>query len=315
MTATLRISCGLAVLCTLLLAGRGFGAPKPVEPIQLMDIFELEYASDPQVSADGQRIVYVRNFMDIQKDRRRSNLWVIDADGGNHRPLTSGPTNDRAPRWSPDGRRLLYLTGADGSTQLQCRWMDTGQTATLARFDAEVAGFSWSPDGRAIALSVHVPERPRPFVDLPARPAGADWAEPFQMIRHVNYRHDGKGYLKAGRFQVFLLSADGGTPRQLSDGPFDHRGTPAWTPDGQALILSANRQPSADYDPLDTEIYELKLADNSLRPLTVRQGPDTSPVVSPDGKRIAYLGFDDRRQGYQVTRLYVMNRDGSGPRS
>ena len=95
------------------------------------DIFELQRAADPRISPDGSQVVYVRSFMDIMTDRRRSNLWIVDFEGTNHRPLTTGNENDSSPRWSPDGSKLLYVSSFDGSTQLWCRWMDTGQTATM----------------------------------------------------------------------------------------------------------------------------------------------------------------------------------------
>ena len=80
--------------------------------------------------------------MDIKKDRRRSHLWIINADGTEHRPITSGDTNEHSPRWSPDGKRLLYLSGSpgDGPAQLHCRWMDSGQTARLTQLPAAPIG-------------------------------------------------------------------------------------------------------------------------------------------------------------------------------
>lgn len=287
-------------------------ADKPADDrLQLKDVFQMEYASDPQLAPDGKRIAFVRNFMDMKKDRRRSNLWVINVDGTDLRPLTTGDTNDTSPRWSPDGKRLLYLSRTDGSAQLYCRWMDSGQTARLTQTATDPAGLAWSPDGKSIAFTMHVAEPQKPYVELPAKPDGAEWAEPFKMIQKVNYRFDGKGYLKDGYHHLFVLPAEGGTPRQVTNGPYDHRETPAWTPDGKSLIFFANRHPDGEYDPLNTEIYEVSLTDGAIKALTDRQGPDAFPVVSRDGKRIAYLGFDDRRQGHQTTRLYVMNRDGS----
>ena len=278
-----------------------------------MDVFQLEYASDPQITPDGKQVVYVRNFMDLKKDRRRSHLWIVNVDGSDHRPVTSGDANEHSPRWSPDGKRLLYLAGSpgDGPAQLYCRWMDTAQAARLAELPAAPSELEWAPDGKAVAFVMHVADKPQPLVTLP-KPDGAEWAEPFKVIRTVNYRHDGKGYLKEGAHHVFVVPADGGAPRQLTKGPHEHRGPLAWTPDGKALLVTANRHADADHDPLNTEIYEVTVADGAIKALTSRQGPDGHAAVSPDGKRIAYLGFDDRRQGYHVTRLSLMNRDGSG---
>jgi acylaminoacyl-peptidase len=306
----------LAVVLLFLTATIALAADPPRKPLQLLDAFQLEYADDPQLAPDGKRLVYVRNFLDVMKDRQRSNLWLVNIDGTGHEALTTGNQLDSSPRWSPDGKRLLYLSDADGSPQLYCRWLDSGRTAKLTRGTSAPAAPAWSPDGKQIAFVMHVPEPERPFVELPAKPAGAEWAPPLKVTRKLTYRFDGKGYLPDGHLQVFVLPADGGSPRQVTEGPFDHAGPlfasegPAWTPDGKALVFAANRHPEGEYDPLDSEIYEVTIADRRLRPLTDRRGPDTSPVVAPGGEHVAYLGFDDRQQGYQLTRLYVMGRDG-----
>jgi acylaminoacyl-peptidase len=281
---------------------------------QLMDTFRLEHASDPQISPDSKQVVYVRNFADVKKDRRRSHLWIINADGSEHRPITSADVDDSSPRWSPDGKRLLFLskTEKEGPAELHCRWMDTGQTARLAQLPSTPTQLAWAPDGRSIGFVMQVPERLKPLVELPAKPEGAEWAPPFKVISTLNYRHDGQGYLKEGHHHVFVLPADGGAPRQLTKGAFEHRGPLAWTPGGKSLLVTANRHAEGDHDPLNTEVYEVSVADGAIKALTDRQGPDGSPAVSPDGKQICYVGFDDKRQGYRVTRLHVMNRDGSG---
>jgi acylaminoacyl-peptidase len=118
-----------------------------------------------------------------------------------------------------------------------------------------------------------------------------------------------------------VVPADGGTPRQISHGDFQHGGPglrlaseAVWSPDSKYLIMSTNRHPDYDREPLNSEVYEFAVADGTVRALTSRKGPDSAPAISPDGKRIAYVGFDDRYQGYQVNRLYVMNRDGSDPK-
>ena len=159
-----------------------------------------------------------------------------------------------------------------------------------------------------------VPKRGKPMVEPPPKPKGAEWAEPPKVIEKLVYRADGRGYLEDGFRHLFLLPAEGGTPRQLTSGDFNHGSLPVWAPDGKSLLLSANRRQDWEYEPRDSEIYEVSVADGAIRALTDRRGPDTSPAISPDGAKIAYVGFDDRRQGYQLRRLYVMNRDGSASR-
>jgi acylaminoacyl-peptidase len=304
----------------LLAAFAWAGDGKPEKRLSAEDEFNLELAGNPQVSPDGRRIVYVRSFADIMADRRRSNLWIINRDGSEHRPLTTGNTTDSSPRWSPDGTQIAFISDRDGAAQVYRMWLDTGQTAKLTNLENAPSGIAWSPDGKWISLVSLVPEKARSIVSMPSPPSGAKWAEPAKVIDKLVYRFNGPGYLKPGYTHVFVVPAEGGTPRQISGGDFQHGGLafrasdPVWTPDGKHLVMSANRHPEWELEPLDTEVYDFSVADGSVRSLTGRKGPDNGPQVSPDGKSIAYTGFDDRYQGYQVSRLYVMNRDGSGSR-
>jgi Tol biopolymer transport system component len=102
-------------------------AENKLDRLNASDIFNLQYASDPQISPDGKRIVYVRTFADIMTDKRLSNLWIVGFDGNDHRALTAGNLSDESPRWSPDGTRLAFLSDRDGTRQLYVRWMDTGK--------------------------------------------------------------------------------------------------------------------------------------------------------------------------------------------
>src|SRR5437667_4389176 len=308
----------LALGLVLLVPSSGLPSDKPAATpekfFRLIDMFELETASDPQISPDGTKVVFVRNFSDIMKDKKRSNLWIVDFDGNDLRPLTTGNANDFSPRWSPDGKRLLYASSAEGSVQIYVRWLDTGQTAKVTSVQKSPTSMTWSPDGKWIAFVMLVPEETKPFAEMPTKPEGADWAKPAKAIQKLLYRADGEGYLEDGYLQAFVVTAEGGTPRQLTHGAFQHAGPLSWAPDGRSIVFSANRHDDWEYDPLNSEIYEVSLEDGTIRALTKRKGPDQSPAVSPDGKFIAYAGFDDREQGYQVTRLYVMNRDGRNAR-
>src|SRR5579864_2564061 len=286
-----------------------------------MDEFQLQIGSDPQISPDGKKIVYVRRFADPMTDKRYSNLWVINSDGSDHRPLTSGNHSNMSPRWSPDGSRIAYLSDVDGKQQIYVRWMDTGQSARITNLDQSPDAIVWSPDGKMLSFSSLVLGKGPHLADLPMPPAGAKWAEPATAYDRLVYRFNGAGYLKPGFMQIFVVSAEGGAPRQISNGNFPNGGNEfgasraTWTSDGKFLLASANRHPESDHETFDTEIYEFSVADGSLRALTNRKGPDNNPAISPDGKWIAYTGFDDRYQGHQTTKLYVMKRDGTGSHS
>jgi acylaminoacyl-peptidase len=295
-------------------------AQDPVAPadttahFQPIDVFDLEYASDPQIAPDGNRIVYTRQSMDIMDDRRNASLWIVDADGSGHRPLTEPSQNASSARWSPSGDRIAYVSSTDEGAEIFVRWMDTGQTAKLTQLTTSPGGLAWSPDGSHLAFSMTVKAAPESFASMPAKPEGAEWAPAPDVVDQVIYRSDGSGYVDEGYTHLFVLPADGSAPRQITHGDYNHGGTPEWTPDGSALLFSANRHDNWQLDPLNSEIYRVDIASREITALTDRQGPDGSLALSPSGDRIAYTGFDDREQGYQVTRLYVMNADGSNPR-
>jgi acylaminoacyl-peptidase len=192
--------------------------------------------------------------------------------------------------------------------------MDTGQTARLTQLAQSPSGLSWAPDGERMAFTKFVPADTKPFAEMPSPPREADWAERPDVITQTYYRSDGGGYEEKGHTQIFTLPASGGTPRQITNGPYDHGGTPTWSPDGETLLLSANRHNDRRLDPLNTEVHAVDVASGTVTALTNRQGPDGDVALSPDGSTIAYTGFDDREQGYQVRKLYVMNRDGTNAR-
>lgn len=292
-------------------AQEGLPAIQKFEPI---DVFQLEYISEPQISPDGQHIIYARNFKDIMSDRNLSNLWITKFDGSDNHPLTTGNQNDRSPRWSPDGQKLLYISNKEGSSQMYLRWLNNGAEAKLTNLQSGIGGTSWSPDGKWIAFMMFVPEAPKSLAQMPKAPKGAKWAEPAKYIDDMYYRGDGQGYLRPGYRQIFVLSVDGGTPRQITFGKHGGLNNYSWTEDSKSLIFSSNRNKDWEFQTNNSEIYKISIYGGEPEGLTNRKGPDGSPKVSPDGKSIAYVGFDDNYQGFQITKLYVMNSDGTNPR-
>ena len=186
-------------------------------PLQAVDIFSLEMARDTQISPDGRWVAYQRRSNDIMTDQTRSAIWTVAFEGGSHRPLVTGSGSYSSPRWSPSSERLAYIASEDGTTRLKTVWRQSGRTATLAQLPGGAGQLSWSPDGQWLAFTMFTPA-PGLSVDigLPPKPPGAVWAESALVDETTRYEFDGAGELPSGFSQIYVIAADGGAPRQLT---------------------------------------------------------------------------------------------------
>lgn len=290
------------------------------QALQLMDIFDLEIAISPQISPDGQAVVYVRRWADVMTDTRFSNIWLMNTDGSEHRPISSGKHQAYNPVWSTDGKKLAFISTENGSAQVYIRWNDSGEIAAISNLVHPPSNLKWSPDGKHIAFTMLVPEAPLQIGRLPKPPTGAKWAAPAKMTDKLIFRFDGVGEIKPGYNQLFVLPSEGGKAKQLTYGDYHNGGfafnsaSYDWSHDSKSIILSANRNEDWEEQLFESEIYEFSLSGGQPKQITKRKGPDREVVVSPNGKQIAYTGFDDRMQGYQVRQLHVADRDGSNTR-
>jgi dipeptidyl aminopeptidase/acylaminoacyl peptidase len=275
-------------------------------------LWKWNWVGDAQISPDGTKVAYVRFHVDEQKDNYVSAIWVVDAERpeGSGRAMTSAAARNWAPRWSPDGRQLAFLSTRGGRPQVYVLPMDGGEARQVTRLKNGASNPAWSPDGKRLAFTSRV----GPGGDEEKLPPGTERAKKEMVISRLYYRADGAGYFPEGFTHIFVTAADGsGEPKQVTAGDYNH-GAPAWSPDGKWIAFSAVRKPDADYHLNDSEIYVVPSEGGEIRQLTDRRGPDDSPVWSPDGKRIAYTGFDEKFYSYTVTRLYVVGADGSGAR-
>ena len=292
-------------------------APAQKKGLDAESLFEMESVSNPAISPDGKAIVFSRGFVDKLKDQQRSNLWMItgwsDPAGAKLRELTAGPWRDSSPVWSPDGKRIAFLSDRDGTRQIHVMWVDTREVAQLTRVEKAPSQIRWSPDGRKIAFVMTVPdEDPILPIKLPKRPEGAQWAKPAVIVDRLSWASDGIGPVPKGWSHIFVVDAfTGGTAKQLTTGKYNHQ-SPQWSPDGRTIYFSAIRKPDAEYLRNDTEIYALDVATGNIRQLTDRKGPDNNP--RPHGRWIAYTGFDDRLFTYHIPSIYLMDNEGGQKR-
>ena len=273
--------------------------------------FELERVSNAQISADGARIVYTREQANRLEDKWDTALWIMNADGSQHRFLAKGSN----PQWAPDSKRILYLAdGEPRGTQIFVRWIDAEGPATqITRATEKVADARWSPDGKMIAFSMFVPAKNKWTISMPAEPEGAKWTPAPRIVETLHYRQDRVGFLEDGYTHLFLVAADGGAPRQLTTGEWNAgagelRGQVGldWTADSKAIVLVANRDTDADLEYDRSQLLVVDATSGSIRELVAKPGAWESPKVSPDGKMVAFTGYPESPKTHSVTDLYVV---------
>ncbi len=255
-------------------------------------------------------------------DRSRSNLWIVGTDDRRLRELTHGNWNDSSPTWSPDGTRIAFLSDRDGTTQIHVMWLETREVKQLTHVEHNPVGLRWSPDGRTLAFGMFLPDRkPILSVELPEFPRGAKLAEPATVIDRIIWAYDGMGFLPKGYMHLFTLDAEtGGTPRKVSSGDYTYNDPrrfracdPQWAHDGRKLYFAALLKPwdEVEMEINECEVHSLDLLSGQVQQLTDRKGPDRGMRISPDGKWIAYTGFDDQNYADgNISSLYLMDIDG-----
>lgn len=289
--------------------------------LSVADYLDMEDVRDPQLSPDGEQIVYTRRWIDARKDAWQSALWIMDADGSRHRHLVDGSD----ARWSPSGDRILFTAPDEhGKPQLFVRWMDDeGAVSQVTRVGVRPASPTWSPDGDRIAFVAIVPADDGWSIDLPKPPEGASWTPAPRILDRLHYRQDRVGFTDPGFTHLFVVPASSGSARQLTDGEwnvgaqFDGLFGGAgldWTPDGEHIVFDGWKTDDGDLAYRRSHIYSIALGSRDITQLTQETGYWTSPVVSGDGERIAFLGFPATEKTYALPRIHVMDRDGSDVR-
>ena len=291
--------------------GLAFSEEKSPNLLTMDTYMQMESIRGPDISPDGRFILFSRGWINQMEDRSQSNLWMTDIEGQRVRQFTRGDWRDSSPVWSPDGSRVAFLSDRGGSSQVYVMWMDTRDVAQLTNLADSPGGLTWSPDGTKLAFTMfHRDESPALKVRLPERPRGAKWAPPAIIIDRLSWRRDGRGPVPKGYSHIYVMDAKlGGTPRKITSGDYSHSG-PAWSADGRTIYFSAIRKPDAEYEFGDSEIYAVDLGTLEIKALTDREGPDHGPVISPDGKWIAYTGYDDRNFTSHLSNLYLMDSNG-----
>ncbi len=252
-------------------------------PIQASDLLAIKTVSEVQLSPDGTRIAYVLTRIDAEQDEYRSSIWIGSARGGEPMQFTRGAKNDSAPRWSPDGTWLAFLSEReDNAPQLYLMPTNGGEPHKLTSLDKGAGPAVWSPDSTRLVFSARV-SKDEPPQDVDAR---ARWEQRPQLVTRASYKDDGQGYTFDANRQLFVTALDGEL-QQLTLGDGDNNAA-AWSPNGQRIAFRRTRAGLSDYALGD--IWVMDADGHHTQRISEHIGRATSPTWSHDGTRIACYG-------------------------
>lgn len=277
-----------------------------ISPLKYEDTFNLEFVASPQfISSDT--VIYSRQSMDIMTDSRQSRLWQVNIKSGEHRPFISEDVNLSQATLSPNGKYIAYTKAVKGRAQLHLYYVDSKQSVRLTNLSETPRQITWSNDSKTLAFTLFTPEKQKPlFTGMPAKPKGAKWAETAKYIDSTQYRGDGRGYLREGYNQIYVLPVEGGTPRQLTSGKFPSGGTLSFSPDNDWIYFATPHREDYALNPLFSDIFKVSVNTGELVQVTDMDGPESRPTLSPNGKYLAFSQLNDRKLSYQNSDLVVM---------
>lgn len=258
----------------------------PLRPDVL--VYELPSPSDPDISPDGERIVYTLQSFAPATRERRSEPWLCDVDGDNARPLTRGYSESSGARWSPDGTSVAFTGRVDrGHALFVVSAKPEAQPREVTRHVEDIGELTWSPDGGRIAYTTECDANDP---DEQERPVGA--APAVRVIRRIDYKEDGRGFVGDRRSHVFVVDLATGDRRRLTSDPYDHN-SPQWHPDGRRLAAQVERM-----DRGGAQLSLLSVDSDRVEPVTSAAGRLGHWAWSPAGDRIIYAA--DPEHSFQL---------------
>jgi len=286
---------------------RSMTSRRPMEP---RDLARIRFVSDPQISPDGARVAFVVTQLSEERDEYLSNIWMVDVTGGEPRRFTTGPKRDTAPRWSPDGVRLAFVSerDTDKKPQLYVMRTDGGEPRRLTDLANGISDPVWSPDGTRLAFVARVGGWQEPESEHERKKS-----RPARVITSLKYRWNAEGFTYDRRPHVFAVSAEGGAPTQITDGDYADA-DPAWSPDGTQLAFVSARHATRDEDD-QADVWLVSSAGGEPRRVTDTSGTASVPTFSPDGAEIAFARRVGANSVGDNVQLSAVPATGGAPRA
>lgn len=299
------------ILFTLLLFGLIYVYGQEKTRLSLDHYKNYEWTSNPMLSPDGEQILYSRTWINLTDDKRETDLWIMNSDGTSNRFFSKGSN----AKWSSGGSKIAFTKeGKPNGTQIFVKHMDVQSEPTqITKLEKSPSSMEWSPDGKYIAFIMHVSSEPALTPkEVPSQPKGASWTKAPRVIDQVDYSQDRVGFIERGYRQLFIVPTDGGTARQITFGKYDDvSNSIAWSNSSKSIVFSSYQKPDAAYSRGHSNLYSVNINTLETKELTSRDGTESSPRVSPDGSKVAFIGSTWSKNFYNDRKMYIMDFDGS----
>lgn len=290
-----------------------------LKPFDVQALLKIGRISEPQISPDGKLVAFTLQAIDLEKNTKPKQIYVVSSDGGDPRQLTRDGTMNERPRWSPDSKRIAYVSNRSGSSQIWTMDPDGGNAKQVTNLSTEASGVVFSPTGETLLFVSEVyPECADDACNKKKLDAEKEKKSKARSYTTLLYRHwtDWQG---ARRRHLFLIPVEGGTAKELTPGlrdvpPFSLGGPDdyAIAADGKEICFAMNPDPDQALS-TNSELYVVPAEGGEARKVTLNSGADNSPVYSPDGRFIAYRS--QNRYGYESDRWRLMVLDRASGKS
>ncbi|MDZ7814816.1 MAG: S9 family peptidase [Planctomycetota bacterium] len=278
--------------------------------IKADDLYRIEQIQDLRISPDGKHVACVKQRIDRESEKKYSDIWLYDTETGEGRQFTTGDCSDTSPRFSPDGSKLAFLSNRENEKfrYIYLISLSGGESQKLQKDKLKVSSLEWSPDGGKLLVEAVKYEKDE-LERLEDEKKGK-LGVTYRRYDRFFYKLDAAGFKTSEHSHLWLVDAESGEAEQLTDGDYDESGA-AWCPGGEEIVFVSNRSEDPERTYYDEYLWRIPAKGGELKKVNGPVGPKHNPCYSPDGKWIAYTGYEGKYESYKNSRLWVAPADNS----